>query len=240
MRDTPADAVSDTDGTAAEARPGAAGRGRPLAGGDAGGDPRDPPATPSTLARDGQAGLHLGLSRHLRRDRPRPRAAGDRGPRPARPAALPRGRDARAGAVRARPGPGPGRRLDAGAEDYLAKPFDIDELLARIRALLRRHGDLTDTCPCRAAGSWSRPGPCVTAAGETRYLSERECALLAVLARRPATGLQPGRAGGRGVPRRRGRRGGRHLRALPAAQAGPQRRPYGPRARLPARCGAPA
>ena len=37
--------------------------------------------------------------------------------------------------------------LDAGAEDYLAKPFDIDELLARIRALLRRHGDVTDTLP---------------------------------------------------------------------------------------------
>jgi DNA-binding response OmpR family regulator len=35
--------------------------------------------------------------------------------------------------------------LDAGADDYLTKPFDFGELLARIRALTRRHGDAAPT-----------------------------------------------------------------------------------------------
>ena len=34
--------------------------------------------------------------------------------------------------------------LDTGADDYLTKPFEIDELLARIRAMLRRKGELLE------------------------------------------------------------------------------------------------
>lgn len=75
--------------------------------------------------------------------------------------------------------------LDAGAEDYLGKPFDVDELLARLRALLRRPGDLVQQLVV--------PGGRLEAArrlvraqdGREVVLSRREAALLEVLARRP-------------------------------------------------------
>lgn len=38
--------------------------------------------------------------------------------------------------------------LDCGADDYLGKPFDTKELLARIRSMLRRRGDMTDNVLC--------------------------------------------------------------------------------------------
>ena len=37
--------------------------------------------------------------------------------------------------------------LDAGADDYVSKPFSFDELMARIRAALRRSGFASDTTP---------------------------------------------------------------------------------------------
>jgi DNA-binding response OmpR family regulator len=79
--------------------------------------------------------------------------------------------------------------LDAGADDYLVKPFSLDELGARMRALLRRdiarednvirHGDLA-----LDAGSRS-----VTRAGTPVDVSAREFALLEALLERPGTAL---------------------------------------------------
>jgi two-component system response regulator MprA len=74
--------------------------------------------------------------------------------------------------------------LDAGADDYLAKPFALEELRARIRALLRRSGadqellrfaDLEmDTAACRA-----------TRGGRVLDLTRTEYALLELFLRNP-------------------------------------------------------
>ena len=75
--------------------------------------------------------------------------------------------------------------LDRGAEDYLAKPFDVDELLARLRALRRRS---IARVPVLAVpgGSFDAAGRTVsTSAGAQVVLSEREAALLEELARNP-------------------------------------------------------
>ncbi|GAB2983421.1 response regulator transcription factor [Amycolatopsis acidiphila] len=75
--------------------------------------------------------------------------------------------------------------LDAGAEDYLAKPFDIDELLARLRALRRRHLDTARALPL-PGGRLDLDTRLVSRDGaEPVRLSERESALLALLATRP-------------------------------------------------------
>lgn len=74
--------------------------------------------------------------------------------------------------------------LDAGAEDYLVKPFEIDELLARLRALLRRSADVAQTLPV-GGRRFDVPGRRVIGPGGSVDLSGREAALLEVLARRP-------------------------------------------------------
>jgi len=75
--------------------------------------------------------------------------------------------------------------LDAGAEDYLGKPFDVDELLARLRALRRRHLDTARTLPL-PGGSLDVDGREATVGDRVVSLSERECALLVTLATRPS------------------------------------------------------
>ena len=77
--------------------------------------------------------------------------------------------------------------LDAGADDYLGKPFDLDELAARVRAIVRRQAG-------RATSSLTYNGIVLdpatlkaSAAGMPISLSRREFAVLSALMERPGT-----------------------------------------------------
>jgi two-component system OmpR family response regulator/two-component system response regulator QseB len=75
------------------------------------------------------------------------------------------------------------RGLDAGADDYLIKPFDLGELAARLRALTRREGGQADPV-LRVAGVELDPAAhTVTFHGQPVELSAREFALLHALMR---------------------------------------------------------
>lgn len=71
--------------------------------------------------------------------------------------------------------------LDAGADDYLVKPFELRELLARIRALLRRGSELISRKLTAADISLDLDSQLVYRAGKTIELSEKEAQLLAYL-----------------------------------------------------------
>jgi len=77
--------------------------------------------------------------------------------------------------------------LDLGADDYLVKPFDVQELLARIRAVIRRQGGQAD--PLLSNGKVSLdPATRQASAGETQVsLSAREFSLLQALLLSPGT-----------------------------------------------------
>ena len=77
--------------------------------------------------------------------------------------------------------------LDAGADDYVTKPFSMGELLARVRAHLRRAPSLEAAQPVIALGDFhiDLEGHAVTVSGREVHLTPKEFDLLAYLARHP-------------------------------------------------------
>src|SRR3989449_10447931 len=81
------------------------------------------------------------------------------------------------------------RGLDAGADDYLVKPFDFGELLARLRALIRR-GPTERPAVLEVGALRIDPSTrAVTSSGRDVDLTGREFAVLEFLARRAGQGV---------------------------------------------------
>ena len=83
---------------------------------------------------------------------------------------------------------GPGDKvagLDAGADDYLVKPFELDELAARIRAVLRRHSGRAQPALAFGGVTLDPATRQVTRDGAPVLLSAREFAVLEALMLRP-------------------------------------------------------
>jgi two-component system, OmpR family, response regulator len=74
------------------------------------------------------------------------------------------------------------RGLDTGADDYLIKPFDLDELLARLRALIRRAAGQVHPTLTVADVTIDTRARSVTQAGQAVILTAREYAILEYLA----------------------------------------------------------
>ena len=79
--------------------------------------------------------------------------------------------------------------LDAGADDYIVKPFEFDELAARIRAVLRRHAGRGEPLLSHGGVTLDPAQRRVTRDGQPVVLSAREYAVLEALMARPGAVL---------------------------------------------------
>jgi two-component system OmpR family response regulator/two-component system response regulator QseB len=79
--------------------------------------------------------------------------------------------------------------LDSGADDYLVKPFEVEELKARIRAVLRRHGGRAEPALQHQGVTLDPGSKQVTRDGVPVLLSAREFAVLEALMQRPGAVL---------------------------------------------------
>ncbi len=79
--------------------------------------------------------------------------------------------------------------LDSGADDYLTKPFDMPELLARMRAVTRRHGGHAQPVLSHGGVTLDPATRQVTLDGQPVLLSAREMAVLEALMARPGAVL---------------------------------------------------
>ena len=88
------------------------------------------------------------------------------------------------------------RGLEAGADDYLPKPFDLPELLARVQALIRRAALAADDLLLRVGPIVVDPtARRVTVAGRAVELTPREFTLLEYMARNHGRTLSRARIG---------------------------------------------
>jgi two-component system response regulator QseB len=82
--------------------------------------------------------------------------------------------------------------LDAGADDYIVKPFDLDEVAARMRSVLRRAAGRGDPCIRHRGITLDPVSHAVERDGVPVVLSAHEFAVLEALLQRPGTVLSRG------------------------------------------------